>query len=1025
MTKQTTPRNRKPDRTAALEAGLIRPPDMPSRTDGREQRKLRYELRLHPQVSDDVRSWRHLYERLGIILQQLAAHGRTSVVKGCRNQNVGWLRSPLGGHGGLQYYLWWAPGTSRQVRGLRLPEQSIVVRTVRHHDEHAALRAGRLKDYLTLTTNDDLSEDVAGEPWTDHQYEFRDDTSVVRILQGQPGCGKTTALWQAVDARENENVLYLTWSTALARQSAEHFDSLAPSSMNVRTIDFTSLVAILAGTDLERITLETSRKRFEEKIQSLRLERPAEFKNGTTALYTEIRAEMLGQARPASDNERREEYYRTAREDHYRTRRAKVTGLNSKTLRYILHIAKHLDNSAIRHIFPELWGANIAWSELYNGNAPAEFLDIDRIVIDEVQDLTLVEILIITELCKLIGKHKKRQPYLLIAGDTGQTVRPSAFSWAGLSKVVEHVLSTTPKSFPVDEHVRSPRRIAETVEKAADAYLDVDKAYRPTKQYRQQHEEQLEGQLIHVVIETTEEANTLIRELAQGDDVAVLNAWREKPEWLSPDLNASVLTPEEAKGLEYQTVCILNPGIVLLALMKTRNNNDIGTIFQETHRNTVDQFRVALSRATETLVLIDVEASEAMQHLSRGLLMHPATYSSADLLEHLRNETAPPEERVLTRTRDARALIDAAPERAWQRACQATHLLGSPGIPNGIQDIEIRNAARRAMLETGARLLVTKVFQDPEANAVLAARILHEAENASDTELKDRPKRDDSDQPPDEEPDRDSNTRQSLFERIKRATLGGKPSEREKTEAQIHHTYSVELEEHAIVDLGDWIEEREPPINLLENARLMQLERSAAENWLQPNLNTIAQTLRKDLENGAANLKWAPFYVKSDVSAWLRITGQSATVETTARELVETAFDTLVTAATQEPEGATERDSFLMKADRLLNDLKNDYRRLGRFHEALGEKERAIAAYIEADAHQDGRRVWRTVAQWERARTGASGNEETDLEWLLKVEHLSEDRPGGIDKRLHKAEHERLRKLATTIGGSPPQAEDR
>ena len=828
-----------------------------------------------------------------------------------------------------------------------------------------------------------------------------------------------------MDARENENVLYLTWSTALARQSAEHFDSLAPSSMNVRTIDFTSLVAILAGTDLERITLETSRKRFEEKIQSLRLERPAEFKNGTTALYTEIRAEMLGQARPASDNERREEYYRTVREDQYRTRRAKVTGLNSKTLRYILHIAKHLDNSAIRHIFPELWGANIAWSELYNGNAPAEFLDIDRIVIDEVQDLTLVEILIITELCKLIGKHKKRQPYLLIAGDTGQTVRPSAFSWAGLSKVVEHVLSTTPKSFPVDEHVRSPRRIAETVEKAADAYLDVDKAYRPTKQYRQQHEEQLEGQLIHVVIETTEEANTLIRELTQGDDVAVLNAWREKPEWLSHDLNASVLTPEEAKGLEYQTVCILNPGIVLLALMKTRNNNDIGTIFQETHRNTVDQFRVALSRATETLVLIDVEASEAMQHLSRGLLMHPATYSSADLLEHLRNETAPPEERVLTRTRDARALIDTAPERAWQRACQATHLLGSPGIPNGIQDIEIRNAARRAMLETGARLLVTKVFQDPEANAVLVARILHEAENASDTELKDRPKRDDSDQPPDEEPDRDSNTRQSLFERIKRATLGGKPSEREKTEAQIHHTYSVELEEHAIVDLGDWIEEREPPINLLENARLMQLERSAADNWLQPNLNTIAQTLRKDLENGAANLKWAPFYVKSDVSAWLRITGQSATVETTARELVETAFDTLVTAATQEPEGATERDSFLMKADRLLNDLKNDYRRLGRFHEALGEKERAIAAYIEADAHEDGRRVWRTVAQWERARTGASGNEETDLEWLLKVEHLSEDRPGGIDKRLHKAEHERLRKLATTIGGSPPQAEDR
>lgn len=66
-------------------------------------RPLRHPLWLHPKVSDDLRGWSHLYNRLGIVLQQLAAPGRTGIVKGCREPNRGWLRSPLGGGNGVQY----------------------------------------------------------------------------------------------------------------------------------------------------------------------------------------------------------------------------------------------------------------------------------------------------------------------------------------------------------------------------------------------------------------------------------------------------------------------------------------------------------------------------------------------------------------------------------------------------------------------------------------------------------------------------------------------------------------------------------------------------------------------------------------------------------------------------------------------------------------------------------------------------------------------------------------------------------
>ena len=44
---------------------------------------------LHPSVSDTLREWSHLYRRLGLILEQLAAHGRTAIVKGSRDRTAG------------------------------------------------------------------------------------------------------------------------------------------------------------------------------------------------------------------------------------------------------------------------------------------------------------------------------------------------------------------------------------------------------------------------------------------------------------------------------------------------------------------------------------------------------------------------------------------------------------------------------------------------------------------------------------------------------------------------------------------------------------------------------------------------------------------------------------------------------------------------------------------------------------------------------------------------------------------------
>ena len=71
--------------------------------------EMRHPLEVHPDISERLRGWTHPYRRLGIVLQHLAVHGRSTVAKGCANENKGWRRSPLGGNNGMQYYLWWTP----------------------------------------------------------------------------------------------------------------------------------------------------------------------------------------------------------------------------------------------------------------------------------------------------------------------------------------------------------------------------------------------------------------------------------------------------------------------------------------------------------------------------------------------------------------------------------------------------------------------------------------------------------------------------------------------------------------------------------------------------------------------------------------------------------------------------------------------------------------------------------------------------------------------------------------------------
>ena len=262
--------------------------------------RLPHGLWVHPEVPDGLGGMTPLRQRLGIVLQYLAAHGRTTVVKGCRDAaNRGWRRSAVGGSGGMQYYLWWTVQGSAPARDITFPGRGgVLVRAVRHHDDRGRLDAGVLDDYLPFSQHQSEDGDLVGRPWTADQLQFVRQEGSVRLVHCRPGSGKTTVLWKAVEGRSGQRVLYLTWSRELTAAVEEHFRALAPADVRVEARDFATFLGEVCGADVERRTLSESRALFAAATaRSRTLQRAAT--SDVRLTWSGVQGDVLGVAAPS------------------------------------------------------------------------------------------------------------------------------------------------------------------------------------------------------------------------------------------------------------------------------------------------------------------------------------------------------------------------------------------------------------------------------------------------------------------------------------------------------------------------------------------------------------------------------------------------------------------------------------------------------------------------------------------------------------------------------------------------------
>ncbi|MDE0102907.1 MAG: hypothetical protein OXN89_11050 [Bryobacterales bacterium] len=696
-------------------------PDYPSAAHVTGRRGADRRLRLHQQVLEEIGERPRISKRLSIVVQQMAALGRSTIVKGCSGHaNRGWRRTPLGGHHGMHYYLWWSPQGTRQTRKFAsLERDSILLRAVRHHDDHRPLNVGRLMDYHTLEWQD-LDGDSAScfqPPWTDVQELFALEDRPVRMVYGYPGSGKTVALWKAVEARTAGRTIYLSWSPALIRQARARFSAFAPPGAAVDARDFSTFLGELCGTDVRRQSLTASRAEFKHAFEWWKIsDHLGPWKKRMDALHAELRAVLFGCAVPGMFNCSANGFRLS--DEAYLSAGASSVGRDAG-VQVLESIRRAGWRTWYDHVFPEIAAAKTAMERLRRGFLPDGLVDFDRIVVDELQDLTLLESAVIAEYCRALAAKRGRAPWLLMAFDDGQTVRPSGFHAGRLNSLL-HDWLTVPEEFNLERNVRSPGAIAGVVERASILYTVIRKRSRPVDQRRQLADRdgaaRVDSRIIYTELDDRTQAQRLLVRLGEVDDVAVVTPEGVVPDWVPKESRDAILTPEDAKGLEYASVCVLDLAPVLKALRRSVDEQDPLEIHQR--RTAIDRLRVALSRATENLILVDVAPDDLGRELCLQLLGSAERFTASDLLELFDDADAPPDERVYTRTGDAKALMEVNLRRAWQRALQALRLLGGTRDSVLVDDEAVQSEVCLTVLAVAARRLTEDELEAEQRNDI-------------------------------------------------------------------------------------------------------------------------------------------------------------------------------------------------------------------------------------------------------------------------------------------------------------------
>jgi hypothetical protein len=603
----------------------------------------------------------------------LGTRGRTPNVKSTTGYNARWRRTPVQGY---HYYLWWIPLSESNLAGAPAPDpgRTILVHSIRHHDE--------TDDPIDLRSLDEFDEVEIGalDPRYDEQRAvgdrmLRDNVSLATI-KGLPGSGKTISLFYLVRDLAGQigmqNILYVTYTSRLKRAAREFLAAQGPSfeqSVRVRTLNET--LGELIGAPVPQLDPFSDLGDF---LRFLEVQQPSslgEWRRYPETLYTELRAYLFGRSLPAG-------YTLPAG----RSARAFFGGgaLNAAAYADAREIDPLLAEQAVRiaerlgeRFFADQRLAARALPLLGSGSKLPNWLrNLDAIIVDEVQDLTLLQTLVLGQLARTRLQRRSDAPLVVaVAGDESQIVQPSGFDWGESKDLMRDLLGANPIEFEFRHQRRSPHNLARLIDNAWGFYGHLPKSLRPSAN-RQTFLDDTGHELAeHKAAPEDENGRILLCPLPGELEGKQAGArWNELAELLaalpgralidlseslvfesapageasgagdktnSDKTNEVVFLAREIKGLERGTVLV--HGLDRLYQDAVRNSeNQVSNLPRLEARRQFDEMRVALSRSTDKLVLLEPSSALVLRELGVQQLPGHHTIGWDSLLELLRTE---------------------------------------------------------------------------------------------------------------------------------------------------------------------------------------------------------------------------------------------------------------------------------------------------------------------------------------------------------------------------------------------------
>ncbi|MCB0087381.1 MAG: AAA family ATPase [Caldilineaceae bacterium] len=604
----------------------------------------------------------------------LGTRGRTPSVKSTAGTNARWRRTPVQGN---HYYMWWIPQSESRLRtagnGETQMQQTILVHSIRHHDQtDEPIELGDLNDYDEVAVGD---LDPRFEEQRRVSFQLDEPDVALATIKGLPGSGKTISLLYLVKdilKRAGQgDVLYVTYTSRLKRAAEEFLKAQVPIlAQRVRFRTLNEIESELTGTAVfsEPFGVLGDFARFLES-QSNSVVGP--WRKYPQTLYTEVRAHLLGRSFPAGYP------LPTIGMDE---QRFGLDALSAEAYAAYRHVdadaAEAAHRMAVRvaagRFFVDQIAARTGLEQLMRNQQPRWLHELSALIVDEVQDLTLLQIALLGEMARQRAEQIARAavpdaPFIFtVAGDESQIVQPSGFDWGVTKNVLGEQLGTWPTEFEFRHQRRAPRVLAHLIDQSWNFYRHLPKSHRPSAQRQSFLDEASKAAHRYedggaVLLCPLGDVPVGSKNRGDGAWTALLDELTDKPGRVIIDVTETLATtlspslrqiseevlflPRDIKGLERTTVIVYGLNETYLRAVQLCEDavGMTDNIPRFEARRLFDELRVALSRSTQNLVLLEPATAPVLAEI--GITPHHnftpqelSTVAWDDLIELLRTE---------------------------------------------------------------------------------------------------------------------------------------------------------------------------------------------------------------------------------------------------------------------------------------------------------------------------------------------------------------------------------------------------